>query len=114
MKVVILAGGRGIRLSEGKDETFMVNYGDGVGDVDVKAIEFHKSHGKLATLIAVRSPARFGGPALDGDPVTVFTEEPQIGEGRINGGFMVLEPGFFKYIEGDSTILETHALEQAA
>jgi glucose-1-phosphate cytidylyltransferase len=75
------------------DDTFMVTYGDGVSDVSLdKLLAFHKKSGTLATVTAVRPPARFGGLILDGDRVSQFTEKPQIGEGWINGGFLVLEP----------------------
>ncbi len=85
-----------------RDGTFMLTYGDGVADVDVKALlAFHRSHGKLATLTAVRPPARFGELKFDGDRVTRFSEKPQVGEGWINGGFFVLEPGALDYIPGD-------------
>jgi glucose-1-phosphate cytidylyltransferase len=84
------------------DGTFMLTYGDGVSDVDLdKLLAFHRSHGKLATLTAVRPPARFGELKLDGDAVARFSEKPQIGEGWINGGFFVLEPGALDYISGD-------------
>ncbi len=73
--------------------TFMMTYGDGVADVDLKAlVAFHRAHGKLATVTAVRPPARFGALMLDGDRVAAFAEKPQVGEGWINGGFFVLEP----------------------
>ncbi len=72
----------------------MLTYGDGVADVDLGALlAFHRSHGQLATVTAVRPPARFGGLRLDGDRVGEFEEKPQLGEGWINGGFFVLEPG---------------------
>lgn len=107
-------GGRVKRLEEWlKNETFMVTYGDGVSDVNIKdLLNFHRSHGKIATVTAVRPPARFGGLIFDGKLVSKFTEKPQIGEGWINGGFMVLEPGVFKYLEGDMTSLEVHVLER--
>ncbi len=109
-------GGRIKRLEHLlKDETFMVTYGDGVCNVDVAdLLRFHKSHGKLATVTAVRPPARFGGILFDGDLVSEFTEKPQIGEGWINGGFMVLEPAVLGYLKGDSTVLEVDVLEQLA
>jgi len=70
----------------------MMTYGDGVANIDLRRLlEFHQRHGKLATVTAVRPPARFGGLAFDGDLVRRFTEKPQIGEGWINGGFFVLE-----------------------
>jgi len=96
-------------------ETFMLTYGDGVCDIDLKKLlRFHKSHGRLATVTAVRPPARFGGLIFDGDLVSDFTEKPQIGEGWINGGFMVLEPGVFDYLKGDDPSLEADALEHLA
>jgi glucose-1-phosphate cytidylyltransferase len=97
-------------------ETFMLTYGDGVSNVDLQALlSFHKSHGRIGTVTAVRPPARFGGLVFDGDLVKEFTEKPQIGEGWINGGFMVFEPGIFKYLEhGDQTVLEADALERLA
>jgi glucose-1-phosphate cytidylyltransferase len=74
-------------------ETFMMTYGDGVADIDVRGLlEFHRSHGKLVTVTAVRPPARFGGIVFDGDRVARFAEKPQVGEGWINGGFFVIEP----------------------
>ena len=98
-----------------KDETFMVTYGDGVSDIDLHdLLDFHRSHGCLATVTAVRPPARFGGLIFDGDLVAEFTEKPQIGEGWINGGFLVFEPGVFTYLEGDDTSLEADALERLA
>ena len=91
----------------------MLTYGDGLADIDCRALlEFHRSHGKLATVTAVRPPARFGGLLFDGDLVTQFTEKPQIGEGWINGGFFVLEPQVLDYIEGDATIWEREPLER--
>lgn len=111
-----LTGGRVKRLEPWlKDETFMVTYGDGVSDVDLDdLLRFHRSHGRLATVTAVRPPARFGGLIFDGDLVAEFTEKPQIGEGWINGGFLVFEPGVFDYLEGDDTSLEADVLERLA
>lgn len=98
-----------------RHDTFMITYGDGVADVDVtKLLEFHKSHGRLATVTAVRPPARFGGLVFDGDLISDFTEKPQTGEGWINGGFMVCEPGLFDYLQGETCSLESHALERVA
>ena len=95
--------------------TFMLTYGDGVADIDVaKLLAFHRSHGKLATVTAVRPPARFGGMVFDGNRVTEFKEKPQTGEGWINGGFMVCEPGVFDYLAGDDTVLEGAPLENLA
>ena len=97
------------------DETFMITYGDGVSNIDLRALlDFHKRHGRLATITAVRPPARFGGLTLDGDVVVDFTEKSQIREGWINGGFMILEPGVFDYIEGDRVLLEAHVMPKLA
>ncbi|MDB4950370.1 MAG: rfbF [Gemmatimonadetes bacterium] len=96
-------------------ETFLMTYGDGVGNVDVRgAVDFHRRHGKLATIAAVRPPARFGGLEFEGDRVVHFNEKPQVGEGWINGGYMVLEPAVLDYIDGDETILEREPLERLA
>jgi len=109
-------GGRLKRLEPFlKEQSFMLTYGDGVSDVDMPALlSFHKSHGRIATVTAVRPPARFGGLVFDGDIVTKFTEKPQIGEGWINGGFMVFNPQVFQYIRDDQTSLEAGALENLA
>lgn len=97
------------------NDTFMLTYGDAVANVDVnRLLAFHRSHGRLATVTAVRPPARFGGISFDGDLVARFEEKPQIGEGWINGGFFVLEPGVADYIEGDDTIFEREPLERLA
>ena len=97
------------------DGTFMLTYGDGVSDVDVRELlAFHRRQGRIATVTAVRPPARFGGLIFDGDLVVEFTEKPQIGEGWINGGFMVFEPAIFDYLDGDGTSLEIDALERLA
>lgn len=111
-----MTGGRLRRLKPLLDGgTFMVTYGDGLGAVDLKALlAFHRRHGKLATVTAVRPPARFGGLSLDGGIVTEFSEKPQSGEGWINGGFFVFEPGVFDLLEGDATVLEREPLEQLA
>jgi glucose-1-phosphate cytidylyltransferase len=111
-----LTGGRVKRLeADLTGETFMVAYGDGVSQVDLPALlRFHRDHGRLATLTAVRPPARFGGVVFDGPMVARFTEKPQIGEGWINGGYLVLEPGVFRYLEGDATSLEADAMERLA
>jgi glucose-1-phosphate cytidylyltransferase len=109
-------GGRVKRLAPWlSDGTFMLTYGDGVSDIDLaKLLEFHRAHGRIATVTAVRPPARFGGLIFSGDLVTEFTEKPQIGEGWINGGFMVLEPALFDYLDDHNSSLETDALEQLA
>ena len=96
-------------------ETFMLTYGDGLCDVNLQELlEFHRGHGRIATVTAVRPPARFGGLIFDGDLVTTFVEKPQIGEGWINGGFMVFQPEIFRYLTGDGDSLEANALEQLA
>lgn len=109
-------GGRVKRLEPFlQDGPFMLTYGDGVCDVDLrKLLAFHRKQGKLATVTAVRPPARFGGLVFDGDLVAEFSEKPQIGEGWINGGFMVMEPEALKYLSADSDSLEIHALERLA
>jgi len=97
------------------NETFMLTWGDGVSDVNLHdLLAFHRSHGNLATLTAVRPPARYGYMKFNGDRVTEFTEKPQIGEGWINGAFFVLEPGVFEYIDGDDTVWEREPLERLA
>ncbi len=94
---------------------FMLTYGDGVTNVDIgRLLEFHESHGRLATVTAVRPPSRFGGIVFEGDAVAQFTEKPQIGEGWINGGFMVFEPAVFEYMSDDATVLERDVLEALA
>jgi glucose-1-phosphate cytidylyltransferase len=96
-------------------ETFMATYGDGVCNVDLEALlAFHRRHGRLATVTAVRPPARFGGLVFNGDHVVKFTEKPQIGEGWINGGFFVFEPKVLDYIDGDAIHLEREPLERLA
>ena len=109
-------GGRIKRLEPWlKDGTFMATYGDGVCDVNLqKVLEFHKAHGKIATITAVRPPSRFGGLVLEGDLIREFSEKPQIGEGWINGGFFVFEPEIFDYIAGDATSLELEPMERLA
>jgi glucose-1-phosphate cytidylyltransferase len=111
-----LTGGRLLRLRPWLSEsTFMLTYGDGVSNVDLTALlAFHKSQGKLATVSAVRPPARFGGLVLDGTMVESFLEKPVAGEGWINGGFLVFEPEVFEYLTGDECSLEVQALEQLA
>ncbi len=109
-------GGRIKRLAPylGND-TFMLTWGDGVADINLaELLAFHRRHGKLATLTAVRPPARFGHLALDGNQIVEFSEKPQTGEGWINGAFFVLEPGVFDYIEGDETQWEKAPLENLA
>jgi glucose-1-phosphate cytidylyltransferase len=97
------------------DERFLLTYGDGLSDVDVPSLlRCHQRSGALATLTAVRPPARFGGLFFEGDRVSRFTEKPQAGEGWINGGFMVLEPGVLEFCSNDATSLELDVLELLA
>lgn len=114
--IATLTGGRIKRLAPYFDnETFMLTWGDGVSDVNLnKLIDFHKSHGKLATLTAVRPPARFGHLQFEGNRVSSFEEKPQTSEGWINGAFFVLEPGIFDYIDGDDTQWEGEPMKRLA
>lgn len=111
-----MTGGRIKRLAPYlENKTFMLTWGDGVSDINIQdLLNFHRSHGKLATLTAVRPPARYGHLELNGDMIEKFSEKPQIGEGWINGAFFVLEPGIFDYIEGDDTQWEKEPLENLA
>lgn len=112
-----MTGGRVNRLKKFliKDKTFMVTYGDGLGDIDInKLVSFHKNHGKIATMVAVRPPARFGSIVFDENKVLEFKEKPQTSEGWINGGFFIFEKKIFDYLHGDDTILESDALENLA
>jgi glucose-1-phosphate cytidylyltransferase len=111
-----LTGGRVKRLQPYMDEgTFMLTWGDGVSDIDInRLIAFHRSHGKLATITAVRPPARYGHMRFEGDQVVAFEEKPQTAEGWINGAFFVLEPEVFDYIEGDMVMFEHAPLENLA
>ncbi len=110
-----MTGGRVKRMkSHVGDETCMLTYGDGVADIDLDALlAFHRAHGKLVTVSAVRPAARFGELEMDGDRVSSFKEKPQMHEGWINGGFFVIEPAFFDMIADDSTLLEREPLERA-
>jgi glucose-1-phosphate cytidylyltransferase len=111
-----ITGGRIKRLQPYlQDGPFMVTYGDGVSNVDLHALlQFHRKQRKIATVTAVRPPARFGGLLFEGELVSAFTEKPQTGEGWINGGFMVMEPAIFDYLEGDTCNLEAHVLPRLA
>ena len=111
-----MTGGRIKRLAPYLgDQTCMLTWGDGVADINLnELLAFHRSHGKLATLTAVRPSARYGHLNLEGDCINEFTEKPQLSEGWINGAFFVLEPGVFDYIEGDDTQWEKEPLEQLA
>jgi glucose-1-phosphate cytidylyltransferase len=108
-------GGRVKRLLARVGRTMLVTYGDGVCDIDVRRLlAFHRQQGKLATVTAVRPPARFGELKIRDGLACSFDEKPQIGEGWINGGFFVLEPRVVEYIEGDSTLFEREPLERLA
>ena len=110
-----MTGGRVRRLANHLTGRFMVTYGDGVADVPIdRLMEFHESHGKLATVTAVRPPARFGALALDDDRVVEFSEKPQAGAGWINGGYFVFERAALDYMVGDDTVLEAEPLERLA
>jgi len=111
-----MTGGRIRRLGPLlQGETFMVTYGDGLGNVDISAlVAFHRAHGRLATVTAVRPPSRFGGLLLEGEAVREFSEKPQAGEGWINGGFFVFERRVLDYLGNDTSILEREPLERLA
>jgi len=95
--------------------TFMVTYGDGLANINIKELlDFHRRHGRLATVTAVRPSARFGALEINGDQVTNFREKRALDEGWINGGFFVLEPEVLNYISGDDTIWEREPLERLA
>ena len=111
-----MTGGRLKRLKKyiGK-ETFMMTYGDGLSNINLKKLlKFHKKNKKLVTLTAVRPPARFGALKLKGHHVSYFKEKSRLDEGWINGGFFVMEPEFLKFIKNDSTYLEREPLEQVS
>jgi glucose-1-phosphate cytidylyltransferase len=111
-----LTGGRAKRMqSYIGNQTCMLTYGDGVSDIDLdKLLDFHYSHGKMATITAVRPVARFGELEIKNDKVNSFKEKPQLHDGWINGGYFIFEPTFFDLIEGDQTMLEREPLEKAA
>lgn len=97
------------------DEDFCLTYGDGVGSVDIsKTLDFHKAHGRLATMTAVQPPGRFGALDLDGYAVRKFLEKPHGDGGWINGGFFVLSPKVINLIDGDETLWEREPLEALA
>ena len=109
-----MTGGRLLRVRNYVDqERFCLTYGDGVADVDIDAlIEFHKSHGRHATVTAIQPPARFGALEIEDDIVSHFEEKPKGDRRWINGGFFVLEPAIFNYIEGDATVWEQEPLKR--
>jgi len=111
-----MTGGRLKRLKNYiGNETFMLTYGDGVADIDLGQLsDFHKSHGKLVTMSAVRPAARFGELEFDGDSISSFVEKPQLHDGWINGGFFLMEPEFLDLIDGDDIMLEREPLTRAA
>jgi glucose-1-phosphate cytidylyltransferase len=111
-----MTGGRVKKMQNliGK-ETFLLTYGDAVADINIsELIKFHRNHGKMVTVTAVRPEARFGELAIEKNVVTSFKEKPQTTKGWINGGYFVVEPEFFNLITGDDTILEKTPLEKAA
>ena len=111
-----MTGGRIKRLQPYLgDKTFMLTWGDGVSTVDLnRLLAFHRAHGRLITMTAVRPPARYGHMEFDGDRIREFTEKPQTAEGWINGAFFVAEPQVFDYIDGDDTQFEKEPLERLA
>ena len=111
-----MTGGRVKRMQSFiGNETCMLTYGDGIADVNVgDLLEFHKSHGKLVTVTAVRPTARFGELEMEGNKVLSFKEKPQLHNGWINGGYFIFEPSFFDLIDGDEMLLEREPLERAA
>lgn len=112
-----MIGGRIKRILPyvGDDEAFCLTYGDGVGDIDVRAvIDLHKKSGRLATVTATQPPGRFGALRYEGDRVTGFQEKPVGDGGWINGGFFVLSPKVGSYIAGDETVWEREPMERLA
>ena len=110
-----MTGGRVKRMRDyiSTEEPFLLTYGDGVSDICIDTwFKFHRSHGIMVTLTAVRPVARFGELKIEKDQVTVFVEKPQLDQGWINGGFFVIEPEFLDYIDGDATMLEREPLEK--
>ncbi len=111
-----MTGGRIKRLEPHLDgERFMATYGDGVANIDLANLEsFHKQHGRLATLSAVRPNARFGELTIDNGAIKTFEEKPQLHDGWVNGGFFVLEKTVLEYIDGDHVMFERDPLEALA
>jgi len=109
-----MTGGRVKRMQNFiTQEPFLLTYGDGVADIDIDAlVKFHKSHGKMVTVSAVRPSARFGELEIDNGSVLSFKEKPQTDQGWVNGGYFVVNPDFFDLIKGDDSILEREPLER--
>lgn len=109
-----MTGGRVKRMKEFiGDEPCMITYGDGLANVNLnELLDFHNNHKKMVTLTAVRPSARFGELDLDNDKVISFQEKPQLHQGWINGGYFIVNPEFFDFIDGDSTMLEREPLEK--
>ena len=108
-------GGRLLRLKNylKNEKTFMLTYGDGVSNINIKnAIRFHKNHGKIATITAVRPPVRFGELKINRNKVKSFKEKPQVGQGWINGGFFIFNNKVLNFIKDDQTMLEKEPLEK--
>jgi glucose-1-phosphate cytidylyltransferase len=113
--LAMATGGRMRRVAHLLEDRFMMTFGDGVADVDLRRlVDFHVRHGRLATITAVRPPARFGHVELDGDCVTEFSEKPQASEGWINGGYMVLERRVLDYIDNDDVYFQKEPMERLA
>lgn len=111
-----MTGGRVKRMQKFiGNETCLITYGDGVSNIDIdELVKFHKGHGKMVTVSAVRPTARFGELEIEDNKVISFQEKPQLHDGWINGGYFVVEPSFFDLIKGDETLLEREPLELAA
>lgn len=110
-----MTGGRLKKVSKfiNNEENFMFTYGDGLSDINLRKLEkFHKIHRKIATVTAVRPPARFGELTILNNRVSKFLEKPQVSQGWINGGFFIANKKIFKFIKGDKTILEKAPLEK--
>ena len=108
-----MTGGRLKRLKKNLSTTFLMTYGDGLADVNLKKlVDFHKKNKKIFTLTAVRPPARFGAIKIKGNYVNYFKEKNSLDEGWINGGYFVIEPKFFKYLKNDKTFLEREPFEK--
>jgi glucose-1-phosphate cytidylyltransferase len=108
-------GGRLLRLRDriAPHGTFMLTYGDGLANIDLRALlSFHRSQKRVATVTAVRPPARFGELQVEGGLVTEFAEKPQVGTGWVSGGFFVFEPRIFDFIDDDTTMLERMPMER--